>query len=362
MNLLPIDKFYEGANPQLVIAGPCSAENQKQVRDIATSLSKIDGVSMLRAGVWKPRTRPGNFQGMGETALKWLKEIKGETNLKVTVEVGTPKQAELALKYDIDAVWIGARTTVNPFYVEEIADVLKNEDIIVMVKNPIHPDLSAWVGSIERIYNANIKKIIAIHRGVFSYKEKKFRNSPNWSMALALKQEIPSIPLIVDPSHMAGNINYISDISQHAMDLNFDGLMIETHTCPAEALSDADQQITPDCLKKILSNLIIRKMNPENINILKDLELLREEIDNYDETLIDSISDRMRTVEKIANLKTKTNLSLYQSERWNEIIKNRQSQGIEKGLDKEFISNLFQTIHSESISIQKKLFDQNFLN
>ncbi len=338
-----------------IIAGPCAAENREQLFSTAEMVAKIPAVSYFRAGVWKPRTRPGYFQGAGEEALSWLLEIKEKTGLKIAVEVGTPKQAELCLKNRIDAIWLGARTTVNPFYVEEIAYALKgaSDDLVVMVKNPLHADLDAWVGSIERIYNAGIRKVVAIHRGCYSYRPQQYRNNPNWSMALNLRQLLPSLPIIVDPSHIAGKRAYIEELSQYALDLSFDGLMIESHISPEQALSDQAQQLTPADLQTLLRNLKVRELLPDNKTILLQLESLREEIDKYDQDLLDAMSARMEIVKKIGEIKAMSNLSLYQSDRWNEIIQDRLLYGQSCGLNEKFVNGLFQNIHAESIDIQK---------
>ncbi len=359
MNINSLNKWNITPKFPLIISGPCSAESRDQLFNTALEISQnCPQVSLFRAGIWKPRTRPGSFEGHGKKALKWLKEVKDTFEFNVTTEVATPQQAYEAIDAGIDTLWIGARTTVNPFYVEEIAQALKGTNVSVLIKNPIHADISAWIGSIERVYKSGIKNIAAIHRGFYSYKRTKYRNEPNWEIVFKLRQLLPKLPIIVDPSHMAGNTIYIKDLSQEALDLDFDGLMIEVHNNPSKALSDSAQQLTPFELKTLLEELKLRNQSKVDVLRQKDLQYLRAEIDICDKDILDLLCSRMEVVNKIAKIKEQTNLSLYQSQRWTELIQDRMSYAKEKGLDESFIASLLQTIHTESIAIQKNYFNE----
>lgn len=336
----------------LVIAGPCSAETEEQVLKIAHDLAKTDA-TVFRAGVWKPRTRPGNFEGIGALALPWLQKVKEQTGLLTTVEVANANHVKLALEHHVDILWIGARTTVNPFAVQEIADALQNTDKIVLVKNPINPDLELWIGAIERIQKANIKNVGAIHRGFSTYQKTKYRNNPNWQIAIDFKNRLPEIPLINDPSHICGNRENILNVSQMALDLQFDGLMIETHYDPDNAWSDAKQQITPKRLNEITTLLKVRKSSFEKENSLKKLEVLRDEINDIDASLIRLLANRMAVSKKIANEKKARNVAILQPERWNELLKKRILKGEDIGLDANFMEKIYKAIHQESIKIQE---------
>ena len=324
----------------LVIAGPCSAETEEQVLRIAHELKDTD-VSYYRAGIWKPRTRPGNFEGVGALGLKWLQKVKAETGLKTATEVANRAHVELALEHDIDLLWIGARSTVSPFIVQEIADALKGTDKIVLVKNPVNPDLALWLGAIERLATADIKNLGVIHRGFSSYEKTKYRNTPEWQMAIELQTKFPDLPLINDPSHITGKRDMIFDVSQTALDLNFDGLMIETHFDPDNAWSDAAQQITPAQLNQITSDLRIRLKNSTEEEFQRKLNMHRKELDLIDGTLIDILSDRMSIAEAIGRLKHKENVAILQSGRWSDILQNMVQTGADKGLSKEFIEEIF---------------------
>ena len=291
-------------NHPLVIAGPCSAETEDQVLKIAHDLKKTD-VSVFRAGIWKPRTRPGMFEGVGAIGLKWLKKVKEETGLLIATEVANTSHVKLALDYDIDILWIGARSTVSPFIVQEIADALNGTDKIVLVKNPVNPDLSLWLGGVERLYSANIKKLGVIHRGFSTYEKTNYRNNPEWQLPIELQNRFPDLPLICDPSHIAGRRDILQDISQTALDLNFDGLMIETHTDPDNAWSDAAQQITPKTLVKMMQDLKIRKVTNEEVDYNNKLNTLRTQIDVIDHGLLDTLGKRMKVAIKIGELKKK---------------------------------------------------------
>lgn len=341
----------------LVIAGPCSAETEEQVLKIAHELKDTD-VSILRAGIWKPRTRPGGFEGVGEIGLKWLKRAKDETGLLIATEVATANHVKLALEYDVDVLWIGARTTANPFAVQEIADVLQNTDKIVLVKNPVNPDLSLWLGGIERLYNAGIKKLGVIHRGFSTYEKTKYRNIPEWQIPIDLRNRFPDLPLICDPSHITGNREMIQEVSQQALNLNYDGLIIETHIDPDNAWSDAAQQVTPTTLKQICKDLVVRKKNDESNNYNTELDNLRLQIDELDDKLLEVLNQRMHFVDKIGTLKKVHNVSVLQNERWQAIVKRMQEKENKNGLDVNFILQLFKLIHQESISHQNKIINK----
>ncbi|WP_396194118.1 chorismate mutase [Flavobacterium sp.] len=341
-------------NHPLVIAGPCSAETEDQVLKIAHEL-KDSKVSIFRAGIWKPRTRPGGFEGVGEIGLKWLKKAKAETGLLMATEVATAAQVKLALEYDIDVLWIGARTTVNPFAVQELADALQNTDKIVLVKNPVNPDLSLWIGGLERLYNAGIKKLGVIHRGFSTYEKTKYRNIPEWQIAIDFQNRFPDIPLIIDPSHITGNREMIFQVTQEALDLNYDGMIIETHIDPDNAWSDAAQQVTPTRLKQIIFDLTIRKETDDADDYNNRLSRFRVDIDEYDRKLLEILGKRMKVADKIGALKKEKNVAVLQNKRWNEILGKMILDGEEKGLSEEFILKIFKAIHQESISHQEKV-------
>ena len=338
----------------LVIAGPCSAETEDQVLKIAHEL-KDSKVSVFRAGIWKPRTRPGKFEGVGAIGLKWLQKAKAETGLLMAIEVATAAHVKLALEYDIDILWIGARTTVNPFAVQEIADALQNTDKIVLVKNPVNPDLALWIGGVERLYNAGIKKLGVIHRGFSTYEKTKYRNNPEWQIAIDFKNRFPNLPLIIDPSHMTGNRDMIFQVTQEALDLNYDGMIIETHIDPDNAWSDAAQQVTPENLKKIIFDLTIRKETDDAYEYQSKLAKLRGKIDEFDAKLLDVIGKRMKVTEDIGALKKEKNVAVLQNKRWNEILEKMVNEGSQKGLSEEFVIQFFKAIHQESISHQEKI-------
>lgn len=338
----------------LVIAGPCSAETEEQVLKIAHELKGSDA-TIFRAGIWKPRTRPGGFEGVGAIGLKWLQKAKAETGLLMAVEVANAAHVKLALAHDIDVLWIGARTTVNPFAVQEIADALVGTDKIVLVKNPVNPDLALWIGGIERLYNAGIRKLGAIHRGFSTYAKTKYRNIPEWQIAIELQSRFPDLPVIIDPSHIAGRRDLIQEISQQALDLNYDGLIIETHTDPDNAWSDAKQQVTPTVLKKIFEDLRIRKLTTEEGNFNTEMIKLRARIDADDSKLLEILGHRMKIAEQIGALKKANNVAVLQNKRWNEVLEKMVLEGEQKGLTEEFIHRIFKAIHEESISHQGKI-------
>ena len=341
-------------NHPLVIAGPCSAETEDQVLKIAHDLKNTD-VSIYRAGIWKPRTRPGMFEGVGAIGLKWLDKVKKETGLLTATEVANASHVKLALEYDIDVLWIGARSTVSPFIVQEIADALKDTDKIVLVKNPVNPDLSLWLGGLERLYSANIKKLGVIHRGFSTYEKSKYRNNPEWQLPIELQNRFPDIPLICDPSHIAGRRDILQDISQTALDLNFDGHMIETHTDPDNAWSDAAQQITPDVLVKMMEDLKIRTLTSDEADYKNQLNTLRTQIDVIDHGILETLGKRMKVAISIGELKKKKNVAVLQTKRWNEILGNMILEGEKKGLSEEFVLKMFKAIHQESINNQEKV-------
>jgi len=334
----------------LIIAGPCSAESEEQMLDTARQL-KQNGVKVFRAGIWKPRTRPNAFEGFGSKALPWLKKVKEETGMYTATEVANVKHVYEALKFGVDILWIGARTTANPFAVQEIADTLRGVDIPVMVKNPVNPDVELWIGAIERLNHAGIKKLAAIHRGFSTYEKSPFRNDPHWQLPIELKRRIPDLPIITDPSHICGNRELLFDISQKAMDLNFEGLIIETHNNPDVAMSDAKQQITPARLNELVSQLILRHQNIDN-DLLLTLEALRADIDKCDNTVMNILEDRMKIAEKIGEYKRDNNITILQTKRWDEILNKRLKMGEEKGLSNEFVNKIFRAIHQESINHQ----------
>ena len=336
-----------------IIAGPCSAESQDQVLNIAHSIK--DKTDVFRAGVWKPRTKPNSFEGIGVESLDWLINVKSETGLKVATEVATAKHVEQCLNAGIDMLWIGARTTVNPFYVQEIADALSGVNIPVFVKNPIHPELSLWIGALERLHNKGISKLSAIFRGFYTYESSAFRNEPKWEIPIELKRKVPGLPIICDPSHIAGKDTLIDELSQIAMDLDMDGLMIETHNNPAKAFSDANQQVTPKVLISILKNLVLRKRSSSEDVLSFELTNLRQKIDELDENLVDNLQIRTNLVKEIANFKLENNLTIFQIERWFNILNNRKEQAKILGMNPKMISEIFELIHKYSILTQSKI-------
>nr|WP_299073488.1 bifunctional 3-deoxy-7-phosphoheptulonate synthase/chorismate mutase type II [uncultured Allomuricauda sp.] len=338
----------------LVIAGPCSAETEDQVLKIAHELKDTD-VNYYRAGIWKPRTRPGNFEGVGALGLKWLQRVKEETGLKTATEVANKAHVDLALEHDIDLLWIGARSTVSPFIMQELADALEGTDKIVLVKNPVNPDLSLWLGGIERLHTAGIKKLGAIHRGFSTYEKTKYRNIPEWQLAIEFQNRFPDLPLINDPSHITGKRDMIFDVSQTALDLNFDGLMIETHFDPDNAWSDAAQQVTPKRLIQIMEDLKIRKETDEEAEYNAKLSNLRAQIDVIDSQLIDTLGKRMKISDSIGALKKQKNVAVLQSNRWNQILGAMILEGESKGLSEEFVLRMFKAVHQESINHQEKI-------
>lgn len=340
-------------NKLYLIAGPCSIESETQALEIAKSIMSYTDI--FRAGIWKPRTHPNSFEGVGDKGVKWLNKVKEVTKLKVSTEVATAKHVDLCLNAEIDMLWIGARTTVNPFYVQEIAEALKGSDVSVFVKNPIHPDLGLWLGAFERLDKVGIKNLAAIHRGFYSYESSAFRNDPKWEIPIKLRKELKDIPIICDPSHIAGKAKLVQDVSQTAMDINLDGLMIETHNNPKTALSDIEQQITPNKLEKIINKLILRDPKLRDKSFEKELMFLRDQIDILDKEIVLLLNNRKEIVEKIANFKQKNQLTIFQIERWMEILKTRKKDANKIGLDSKMIVEIFELIHKYSILTQTRI-------
>ena len=336
-----------------LIAGPCSAESENQLLTIAKAVE--DTADVFRAGVWKPRTKPNSFEGVGKEALSWLKTIQQETSLKVVTEVATAKHVELCLESGVDMLWIGARTTVNPFYVQEIAEALRGVDIPVFVKNPIHPELGLWLGAFERLHKVGVKQLAAIHRGFYSYEKVAFRNDPKWEIPIKLRKEIRDLPIICDPSHIAGKAALVEDIAQTSMDINLDGLMIETHHNPSVALSDAEQQVTPIELSRIMNNLVLRDTKLRDKEFKGQLLNFRNQIDNFDTKIIELLNNRKQVVEHIANFKNENRLTIFQIERWFEILNTRKENANLLGVDEQMVEEIFALIHKYSILTQTKI-------
>ncbi|WP_243350019.1 bifunctional 3-deoxy-7-phosphoheptulonate synthase/chorismate mutase type II [Parabacteroides sp. FAFU027] len=353
MELQPIT--FEGVENKrpMVIAGPCSAETEEQVMEAAHALA-AKGVKIFRAGIWKPRTKPGGFEGIGSEGLAWLQRVKKETGLYVATEVATERHVYEALKFGVDLLWIGARTTANPFAVQEVADALKGCKIPVLVKNPVNPDLELWIGAIERVYNAGIRQIGAIHRGFSSFDKKIYRNQPQWHIPIELKRRIPNLPIFCDPSHIGGKREFIAPLSQQAMDLNFEGLIIESHCNPDCAWSDASQQVTPDALEQILNNLVIR----DTAQTTEDLSDLRRQIDNLDNDLLELLAKRMRISKEIGQFKKEHGMTVLQSGRYDEIISKRVAQAVSMGMSSEFMQVVLEAIHEESVRQQIEIMNK----
>ena len=349
LDLEPLRLPSDNERP-FVIAGPCSAETEEQVMKTAFQLAS-KGCHNFRAGIWKPRTKPGGFEGHGEKALPWLKRVKDETGMLITTEVATPEHVELALKYGLDMLWIGARTTANPFAMQAIADSLKGVDIPVFVKNPVNPDLELWIGALERLNNAGVKRLGAIHRGFSSYDKSMYRNLPMWQIPIELRRRIPDLPLICDPSHMGGKRELIAPLSQQALDLGFDGLMIESHCDPDKAWSDAKQQVTPEVCDYIVSLLVARESNSS----AEGISLLRQQIDKIDNELMELFAKRMRICREIGEYKKANNIQVLQTSRYNEILDKRAVQGSLTGMSPDFVKSVFEHIHEESVRQQLEI-------
>ncbi len=357
LNITPLNDWLNITDLPFIIAGPCSAESEEQVMSTARDLAKIPQVKVFRSGIWKPRTRPSSFEGVGNIGLEWLARVKKETGLMTTVEVASPQHVKDALDHGIDMLWLGARTVVNPFSVQEISAVLKGVDIPVLVKNPLNPDIKIWLGALERLNQVGIKKLIAVHRGFSFFNRTPFRNSPMWEIPIELKRLCPELPVIVDPSHICGVTELLQATSQKAIDLEMNGLMIEVHVRPEEALTDREQQITPEGLKELIAALVIRD-EYGNVEFENKLEELRSEIDKIDEELVDILARRMDIVEEIAKYKKENNITILQLKRWNQIIQDRLDAGVRLGLSREFILKLLEVLHEETIQRQTEVMNR----
>jgi chorismate mutase len=357
LQLEPISSWMKTERP-LIISGPCSAETEEQMVATAKQIAATGKVHALRAGIWKPRTRPGQYEGAGKEGLKWLIRAKQETGLPVATEVANAAHVEACLNAGVDILWVGARTTVNPFSVQEVADALKGVDVPVLVKNPINPDVELWLGALERINKAGITKLAAIHRGFSSFEKGPFRNAPMWDLAIDLKTRVPDLDMVCDPSHIAGNRELIAFISQKALDLDMAGLMIESHINPDAAWSDAKQQVTPAALGKIIEDLVVRKSSTDNKTFKDTLSLLREQIDQLDDEIMSKLAARMKISEKIGQYKKENNVTILQVNRWEEIVHTRIALCKAMGLSEEFTGELLKLIHHESIQVQTKVMNR----
>ncbi len=353
MELKKINLVGACDNRPMVIAGPCSAETEEQTLNTARQLH-AQGIKIFRAGIWKPRTKPGGFEGNGEPALEWMKEVKKETGMYVSTEVATAKHVELALKYGVDLLWVGARTTADPFAVQEIADTLKGVDIPVLVKNPVNPDLELWIGALERLNNAGITQLGAIHRGFSSYDKKLYRNLPQWHIPIELHRRLPNLPIICDPSHISGRRDLIAPLCQQAMDLQFDGLIVESHCDPDKAWSDASQQVTPEVLSLILDSLVVRTTNASTENI----NALRKQIDEIDMSILEILAKRMRISREIGQYKKEHDMPILQSQRYDEIISKRVADGKTMSMGEDFLNAIFEAIHEESVRQQVEVMNK----
>ncbi|MDB9786982.1 bifunctional 3-deoxy-7-phosphoheptulonate synthase/chorismate mutase type II [Bacteriovoracaceae bacterium] len=360
MNKKELVNWIGNKTRPIFVAGPCSAETEEQVLTVAKALEAEGHVDIFRAGIWKPRTMPGNFEGMGEIALPWLKKVKEQTNLLTACEVANATHVKLALKYEVDVLWIGARTAVNPFSVQEIADAIEGRDITVMIKNPINVDLALWMGAIERFRKSGVKNIIAIHRGFsVSNENSKYRNEPMWKVPFELRRRYPRLPIICDPSHITGKSELIGEMSQKALDLGFDGLMIESHPEPKTALSDARQQVTPAALNDMLKELKIRQVTSDDDIFDDELTILRKKLDRLDAEILDVLSLRKKVTERIGRAKAKNNVTIVQPQRMKQMINDRMVNGETLELSEGYVKDIFQTIHEESVRVQTQIMDSN---
>ncbi|WP_298611144.1 bifunctional 3-deoxy-7-phosphoheptulonate synthase/chorismate mutase type II [uncultured Odoribacter sp.] len=359
LDLVKVNEWgiFPDTKKPLIIAGPCSAESEQQLFETAKAL-KNGGVNVLRAGIWKPRTRPNCFEGVGSDGLGWMRRVQRELGMKTSTEVANVKHVYEALKAGVDLLWIGARTTANPFAMQEIADALKGTDIPVLVKNPVNPDVELWIGALERLNLAGLKKIGIIHRGFSTYTKAKYRNTPQWQIPIEIKRRYKDIVMICDPSHISGKREYIQEVSQQAMDLGFDGLIIESHICPEIALSDAAQQVTPSSLSEILSRLIIRNIDSENMEYKENIDELRARIDELDDELLQILASRMSVSAEIGKYKKQNNITILQPGRWDKILEKVFQKGKEKGLNEEFLEKVFKAIHQASIDRQTEIMNQ----
>jgi chorismate mutase len=355
----PISSWMPGVGRPVIISGPCSAESESQMVNTAKQIAALGKVHMLRAGIWKPRTRPGFYEGAGEEGLKWLVQAKKETGLPITTEVATAAHVEACLKAGVDVLWVGARSTVNPFSVQDIADAVRGVDIPVMVKNPVNPDIELWIGALERLNRAGITRMAAIHRGFSSFEKGPFRNAPMWDMPIELKTRFPELDILCDPSHICGHRDLIPFVAQKALDLDMAGLMIESHIEPAAALSDAKQQVTPSALGRILDGLVVRSPMAGSKEFKDTLTILREQIDTLDDEIIHKLAARMKISEQIGTYKKENNVTILQVGRWEEILHTRIAQAQAMGLGEEFVSDLLKLIHNESIQIQQTVMNKS---
>jgi len=353
----PIKEWLPHINNPLLISGPCSLETEEQTLETAKLLAKDPRVFVYRGGVWKPRTRPGSFEGVGSIGLKWLQMVKKETGLPVGTEVANAQHTEEALNAGLDVIWIGARSTASPFVVQEIADVVKGSNAVVMVKNPVNPDVQLWMGAIERVYQAGIKNIVAIHRGFTPFRDSIYRNYPNWKTVIELRRLMPNLPIICDPSHIAGKRELLFEIAQKAFDMGMEGLMIESHIDPSCALSDAAQQVTPADLGKLLDRLVIRHQTANNPDFENRLDMLRSRIDAIDSELLEMLSSRVAIVKEIGRYKKENNVTALQINRWSQLMDNRVNIGKTLDLNETFVKILFQLIHEDSVRMQTEIMD-----
>jgi len=358
LDINPIKTWLPKIDNPLLIAGPCSLETEEQALETAKLLVKDKRVFVYRGGVWKPRTRPGSFEGVGSIGLKWLQKVKAETGLLVGTEVANAQHTEEALKTGIDVLWIGARSTASPFVVQEIADVVKGTDSVVMIKNPVNPDAQLWMGAIERIHQAGIRNIVAIHRGFTPFRETKYRNYPNWQTVIELRRVMPNLPIICDPSHIAGKREYLFEIAQKAFDMGLEGLMIESHRDPSCALSDAAQQLTPADLGKLLDRLVIRHENANNPDFENLLDVLRHRIDAIDAELLETLSSRVAIVKQIGKYKKENNVTALQINRWSQLMDDRVKLSKKLDINETFVKILFQLIHEDSVRMQTEIMDE----
>ena len=358
LEINPIKHWLPQINNPLIIAGPCSLESEQQAMDTAKLLAKDHRVFVYRGGVWKPRTRPGSFEGVGSIGLKWLQMVREETGMPVGTEVANAQHTEEALKAGLDVLWIGARSTASPFVVQEIADVVKGTDAVVMVKNPVNPDVQLWLGAFERLSQSGIKNLVAIHRGFTPFRQTDYRNYPNWKTVIELRRMMPNLPIICDPSHIGGKREYLLDISQKAFDMGLDGLMIESHCDPSCALSDKEQQLTPFDLGQLLDRLIIRNVTTDNKLFENQLELLRNRIDALDTELLETLSSRMEIVRQIGKYKRENNVTALQIGRFAELMDKRVQLGVSLNLDAHFVHQVFQHIHEDSVRMQTDILDE----
>lgn len=352
LELFPLNLPSDNNRP-IVIAGPCSAETEEQVMKTARDLA-AKGCHNFRAGVWKPRTKPGGFEGNGENALPWMKQVKEETGMLVATEVAKPEHVELCMKYGIDILWVGARTAANPFAMQDLADAMKGIEVPVLVKNPVNPDLELWIGAMERLNQAGVKRMAAVHRGFSSFDKKIYRNLPMWQIPMELHRRIPNLPIFCDPSHIGGRRELVAPLCQQAMDLGFDGLLVESHCSPDEAWSDARQQVTPDVLDYILNILVVRD---EHVTT-EGIAMLRKQIDEMDTELMNLLAKRMRVCREIGQYKKEHNMTVFQANRYTEILDKRGAQGALLGMSPEFIAQVFENVHEESVRQQVEILNR----